>query len=72
MLVLVEAYGYLKGPADMLQYYEGSYRRALSIVFGRTTWVVDAETNTKMVLFVLLCNHHHHNKEIKNGKCSTT
>ena len=26
---LVEAYGYLKGPADMLQYYEGSYRRAL-------------------------------------------
>ena len=27
---LVEAYGYLKGPADMLQYYEGSYQRALS------------------------------------------
>jgi hypothetical protein len=26
---LVEAYGYLKGPADMLQYYEGSFRRAL-------------------------------------------
>ena len=26
---LVEAYGYLKGPADMLQYYEGSVRRAL-------------------------------------------
>ena len=26
---LVEAYGYLKGPADMLQYYEGFYRRAL-------------------------------------------
>ena len=26
---LVEAYGYLKGPADMLQYYEGAYRRAL-------------------------------------------
>ena len=26
---LVEAYGYLKGPADMLQYYEGSYHRAL-------------------------------------------
>ena len=26
---LVEAYGYLKGPADMLQYYEGSYNRAL-------------------------------------------
>ena len=26
---LVEAYGYLKGPADMLQYYEASYRRAL-------------------------------------------
>ena len=26
---LVEAYGYLKGPTDMLQYYEGSYRRAL-------------------------------------------
>ena len=26
---LVEAYGYLKGPADMLQYYEGSYQRAL-------------------------------------------
>ena len=26
---LVEAYGYLKGPADMLQYYESSYRRAL-------------------------------------------
>ena len=27
---LVEAYGYLKGPADLLQYYEGSYQRALS------------------------------------------
>ena len=26
---LVEAYGYLKGPADMLQYYEKSYQRAL-------------------------------------------
>ena len=26
---LVEAYGYLKGPPDMLQYYEGSYQRAL-------------------------------------------
>jgi len=26
---LVEAYGYLKGPVDMLQYYEASYRRAL-------------------------------------------
>ena len=25
---LVEAYGYLKGPADMLQYYEQSYKRA--------------------------------------------
>jgi hypothetical protein len=27
---LVEAYGYLKGPADMLQYYEQSYQRALA------------------------------------------
>ena len=27
---LAEAYGYLKGPADMLQYYEGSYKRALA------------------------------------------
>jgi len=26
---LVEAYGYLKGPADLLQYYEQSYQRAL-------------------------------------------
>jgi hypothetical protein len=26
---LVEAYGYLKGPADMLQYYEASFRRAM-------------------------------------------
>ena len=26
---LVEAYGYLKGPTDMLQYYEGSNQRAL-------------------------------------------
>jgi len=26
---LVEAYGYLKGPVDMLQYYEGSFNRAL-------------------------------------------
>ena len=26
---IANAYGYLKGPADMLQYYEGSYRRAL-------------------------------------------
>ena len=26
---LVEAYGYLKGPIDMLQYYEQSYQRAL-------------------------------------------
>ena len=34
---LVEAYGYLKGPTDMLQYYESAYKRALSIVFYRTT-----------------------------------
>jgi len=27
---LAETYGYLKGPTDMLQYYEASYRRALS------------------------------------------
>ena len=27
---LVEAYGYLKGPTDLLQYYEQSYQRALS------------------------------------------
>ena len=27
---LVEAYGYLKGPVDMLQYYEGAYQRALA------------------------------------------
>ena len=33
---LVEAYGYLKGPADMLQYYEGSYRRALQSYCDRT------------------------------------
>ena len=26
---LAETYGYLKGPADMLQYYEQSYQRAL-------------------------------------------
>ena len=26
---LVEAYGYLKGPVDMIQYYEQSYQRAL-------------------------------------------
>ena len=26
---LINAYGYLKGPADMLQYYEGSFKRAL-------------------------------------------
>ena len=26
---LVEAYGYLKGPADMLQYYEQSFQRAI-------------------------------------------
>ena len=26
---LVEAYGYLKGPVDMLQYYEGSFKRSL-------------------------------------------
>jgi len=26
---LVEAYGYLKGPRDMIQYYEGSFKRAL-------------------------------------------
>ena len=26
---LVEAYGFLKGPADMIQYYEGKYQQAL-------------------------------------------
>ena len=26
---LAEAYGYLKGPGDMIQYYEGSFKRAL-------------------------------------------
>jgi hypothetical protein len=25
---LVEAFGYLKGPADMIQYYEGKYKSA--------------------------------------------
>ena len=67
---LVEAYGYLKGPIDMLQYYEASYKRALASYSieqeGRRR-----ETNTKMVLFVMLLNHHHHNKEIKYGKYST-
>jgi len=27
--VLLEAYGYLKGPQDMLQYYQGAYEKAL-------------------------------------------
>ena len=27
---LAETYGYLKGPTDMLQYYESAYRRALA------------------------------------------
>jgi hypothetical protein len=26
---LVEAFGFLKGPADMIQYYEGKYKQAL-------------------------------------------
>jgi hypothetical protein len=26
---LVEAYGFLKGPADMIQFYEGKYSQAL-------------------------------------------
>jgi hypothetical protein len=26
---LVEAYGFLKGPADMIQFYEGKYKQAL-------------------------------------------
>ena len=26
---LVEAYGFLKGPADMIQYYEGKYKEAV-------------------------------------------
>jgi hypothetical protein len=26
---LVEAFGFLKGPADMIQYYEGKYQQAL-------------------------------------------
>jgi len=26
---LVEAYGFLKGPADMIQFYEGKYQQAL-------------------------------------------
>jgi hypothetical protein len=26
---LVNAYGYLKGPADMIQYYSGAYKEAL-------------------------------------------
>jgi hypothetical protein len=26
---LVEAYGFLKGPADMIQFYEGKYTQAL-------------------------------------------
>ena len=34
---LVEAYGYLKGPADMLQYYEGAFNKGITIVRDRTT-----------------------------------
>ena len=26
---LINAYGYLKGPVDMLQYYQGAYKEAL-------------------------------------------
>ena len=34
---LVETYGYLKGPADMVQYYEQAYSKAGEFVFYRTT-----------------------------------
>ena len=53
---LVEAYGYLKGPADMLQYYEGVLSKELYNRTRSNNKVVDAETNGKMVLFVLLLN----------------
>jgi hypothetical protein len=51
---LVEAYGYLKGPADMLQYYEQSYSKAATHRTLSNNKVEDAETNIKMVLFVRL------------------
>ena len=33
---LAETYGYLKGPTDMLQYYEMSYKEISSFIFDRT------------------------------------
>jgi hypothetical protein len=33
---LVEAYGYLKGPADMLQLYEQKYKQEVAEIWRRT------------------------------------
>ena len=45
---LVEAYGYLKGPTDMLQYYESLIEELLHRTLSNNK-VEDAETNIKMV-----------------------
>ena len=59
---LVEAYGYLKGPADMIQYYTQAYKKLLKRTRSNNK-VVDAEANMKMVLFVLHSNQlTHHNR----------
>ena len=58
---LVEAYGYLKGPPDMLQYYEGSYQRALQ------TYAVEQQGRRRRdewqdgALRTHLNLNHHHN-----------
>jgi len=61
---LLEAYGYLKGPQNMVQYYQQSYQQALQ------SKVVDAGTNTRMGSFEHLLNQNHQHR-IKYGKYYT-
>ena len=61
---LAEAYGYLKGTPDMIQYYEANFKG----LYNRTrsnNKVVDDEMNGKMELFdhLLNLNHHQNTKE---------
>jgi hypothetical protein len=44
----VEAFGYLKGPADMIQYYEGKYKSAAE-GFSINKWEEEEEMNSHKV-----------------------
>jgi hypothetical protein len=64
---LVEAYGYLKGPMDMLTLYENKYKEEVSEVSLLSNWVDVKEMTTQMVRLGFLFRLHHLNRRLNYG-----